>query len=97
MRVIARSTLREFWIKHPDAEEALQAWYDDAERTQWKTPADIRATYPSASFVSNNRVIFNIRGNHYRLIVHIHYNTQIVYIRFVGTHPEYDRIDALTV
>jgi mRNA interferase HigB len=97
MRTIAQSTLREFWIKHPDAEEALQAWYDDAERTQWKTPTDIRATYPSASFLSNNRVVFNIRGNHYRLVVHIRYNTQIIYIRFVGTHAEYDRIDALTL
>lgn len=97
MRVIARSTLREFWIKHPDAEEALQAWYDDAERARWKTSSDIKATYPSASFVSNNRVVFNIRGNHYRLVVHIHYNTQIVYVRFVGTHAEYDRIDVLTI
>jgi mRNA interferase HigB len=97
MRVIARSTLREFWIKHPDAEETLQAWYDDTARTDWRTPADIRVTYASASFLSNNRVVFNIRGNHYRLVVHIHYNTQIVYIRFVGTHAEYDRIDALTI
>lgn len=97
MRIIARSTLREFWLKHPDVEEALQAWYDDAERAQWKTPSDIKATYQSASFVSNHRVVFNIRGNHYRLIVHIHYNTQIVYIRFVGTHAEYDRVDALTI
>jgi mRNA interferase HigB len=65
MRIIAKSTLREFWEKHSDVEEALQAWYDDTERSHWKTPADIRAVYASASFLANNRVVFNIRGNHY--------------------------------
>ena len=97
MRVIAKGVLRTFWERHPDAEEALQAWYDDAERAGWRTPAAIRRRYPSASFLANNRVVFNIRGNHYRLVVHIHYNTQIVYIRFVGTHGDYDRIDAVTI
>lgn len=97
MRVITRGTLREFWEKHPDAEEALQAWYGDAERAHWETPADIRAVYQSASILASNRVVFNIRGNRYRLVVQIHYNTQIVYIRFVGTHAEYDRIDSLTI
>ena len=97
MRIIAKSALREFWEQHPDAEEALQAWYEDTERAGWKTPANIRVAYPSASFLANNRVVFNIRGNHYRLVVHIHYNTQIVYVRFVGTHPEYDRIDASVI
>jgi mRNA interferase HigB len=95
--VIAKSTLREFWRKHPDAEEALQAWYGDAERARWDTPADIRVVYQSASFLASNRVVFNIRGNRYRLVAQIHYNTRIVYIRFVGTHAEYDRIDALTI
>lgn len=97
MRVITRGTLREFWEKHPDSEEALQAWYGDAERAQWETPADIRTVYQSASFLASNRVVFNIRGNRYRLVTQIHYNTQIVYIRFVGTHAEYDRTDALTI
>lgn len=97
MRVIAKGTLRSFWQKHPDTEETLQAWYDDAVRSNWRTPADIRAVYASASFLADNRVVFNIKGNHYRLIVQIHYNTQIVYIRFVGTHAEYNRIDALTI
>jgi mRNA interferase HigB len=97
MRVIARRTLREFWERYPDAKDALDAWYDDAERATWKTPADIRARYPNASFLEHNRVVFNIRGNHYRLIVQIHYNTQIAFIRFVGTHRDYDRIDADSV
>ena len=97
MRVIAKSTLREFWEVYADAEDALQAWYEDAERARWNFPADIRSVYPTASFLANNRVVFNIRGNHYRLIVQVHYNTEIVYIRFVGTHAQYDRIDATTI
>ena len=84
MRIIARSTLREFWEKHPDAEEALQAWYDEVERAHWQSPVDIRAIYANASFLASNRVVFNIRGNHYRIVTHIHFNTQIVYIRFVS-------------
>lgn len=86
MRIIARRTLREFWQRHPDAEHALQAWYSDARQAVWKTPQDIRNVYASASFVANNRVVFNIRGNQYRLIVAINYDYGIVYIRFVGTH-----------
>jgi mRNA interferase HigB len=97
MRVIAKSTLRMFWQRHPDAEEALQAWYDEAERAVWRTPAEIRSRYASASILADNRVVFNIKGNQYRLVVQIHYNTQIVYVRFVGTHAEYDCIDAETV
>lgn len=97
MRVIAKSMLRSFWERHPDAEEALQAWYEDAERASWHTPAAIKHRYPNASFLADNRVVFNIRGNHYRLVVHIHYNTQIIFIRFVGTHSQYDRIDAVTI
>jgi len=97
MRIIAKSTLREFWDIYPHAEEALHAWYEDTERARWNSPSDIRLVYPNASFLANNRVVFNIRGNHYRLIVQIHYNTQIVFIRFVGTHAQYDRIDATTI
>ncbi len=97
MHVIARRTLREFWERHTDAEDALTAWYQDASRATWRTPDDIRALYATASFVPNNRVVFNIRGNSYRLVVHVVYRTGRVYVRFVGTHAEYDRIDAETV
>lgn len=97
MRVIAKRTLRTFWHRHPDAAEALQAWYDEAERTVWRSPADIRARYASVSILADNRVVFNMQGNQYRLVVQIHYHTQIVYVRFVGTHAEYDRIDAETI
>jgi mRNA interferase HigB len=89
--------LREFWLSQADAEDALRAWYADAQHADWKTPADIRAVYANASVLANNRVVFNIRGNTYRLIVAIHYASGIVYVRFVGTHAEYDRIDAETI
>ncbi len=97
MRIIARKTLREFWQKHPDAEEALRAWYHDVKLARWKTPNDIRRIYANASFVTNHRVVFNIRGNTYRVIVALNYDYGIVYIRFVGTHREYDKLDAGTV
>lgn len=97
MRIIARKTLREFWRKHPDAEQALRAWYHDVKLARWKTPADIRRIYANASFVTNNRVVFNVRGNTYRIVVAINYDFGIVYVRFVGTHREYDKIDAGTV
>ncbi len=97
MRVIALRTLREFWEQHPDAEQALQAWYHDARQATWMSPANIRAVYANASIIANNRVVFNIRGNQYRLVVAINYQYGIVYIRFVGTHQEYDRIDATTI
>jgi mRNA interferase HigB len=97
MRIIARKTLRTFWERHPDAEQALKAWYQDTQHAAWLTPNDIRRVYATASIIANNRVVFNIRGNHYRLIVAINYAYQIVYIRFVGTHQEYDQIDATTI
>lgn len=97
MRIISRKALREFWERHPDARQALQAWYADAKRATWKTPADIKNVYRNASFVASNRVVFNIKGNRYRLVVVIQYEHGIVYIRFVGTHQEYDRIDAVTI
>lgn len=97
MRIIALKTLRAFWEKHSAARQALQAWYHDAKHATWKTPADIKAVYRNASVVENNRVVFNIKGNQYRLVVAIQYQFGIVYIRFVGTHQEYDKIDVTTV
>jgi mRNA interferase HigB len=86
--------LREFWEKHPQSEMPLRSWYADACHADWRTPADIKATHRNASFVGSNRVIFNIKGNDYRLIVAVHYNRGMLYIRFVGTHAEYDAINA---
>lgn len=97
MRIISRRTLREYWQTHPDAKQPLQAWYTNVKRADWKTPSDVKASYRNASFVANNRVIFNIKGNLYCLVVAINYEYRIVYIRFIGTHQEYDRIQASTV
>jgi len=94
MRVIARSTLREFWKIHPEAEESLKAWYAEAKHASWQTPQDIKDLYGSASFPGNDRVVFNICGNKYRLIVVVKYSFSVIYIRFIGTHDEYDKIDA---
>jgi len=94
MRIIAVRTLREFWESHADAEQPLKAWYKEATDTRWKEPNEIKQRYPSADVLPGNRIVFNIKGNTYRLIVKIHYNTGIVFIRFVGTHAEYDKIDA---
>ena len=93
MRIFSKKVLREFWEKHADARRPLEAWYADTLQAQWRTPADIKQVYRNASFVANNRVVFNIKGNAYRLVVKIHYNRERVYIRFVGTHRAYDKID----
>ena len=97
VRIIALATLREFWCKHPDAETPLRAWHADAEHANWRTPADIKAAHRNASFVANGRVVFNIKGNAYRLVAAVHYNRGLMFVRFVGTHADYDRIDVATV
>lgn len=97
MRIIARKTLRDFWEKHSDAEQPLRAWYDDTRNANWRSPTEIKAVYRNASILPNNRVVFNIKGNHYRLIVMIRYDLGIVFIRFVGIHAEYDEVDATTI
>ena len=97
MRIISRKTLKDFWEQHADSRQPLQAWYADAKQADWKSPADIKNYYRNASFISSNRIVFNIIGNKYRLVVAINYNIGIVYIRFVGTHHEYDKIDAATI
>lgn len=97
MRIIARRTLREFYAAHADAKSALEAWFYEASVAKWAEPQDIKQRYPSADILPGNRVVFNIKGNTYRLIIKIHYNTGIVFIRFVGTHADYDKIDALHI
>ena len=86
MRVIARRALREFWQLHRRAEQPLKAWYAEAARAVWRSPQDIKRIYAHASFVADNRVVFDIAGNRYRLIVHVNYDYQVVYVKFVGTH-----------
>ncbi|MDQ3842390.1 MAG: type II toxin-antitoxin system HigB family toxin [Bacteroidota bacterium] len=97
MRVIAKKILREFWEKHSDCEQQLKAWYQEASKAEWKSTKIIKADYPSASFLNDNRIVFNIKGNHYRLVVRVNYEYQMVWIRFIGTHAEYDKIDATKI
>ena len=97
MRVIAVSTLRDFWKRHPDAEQPLKTWFEEVTKASWTQPSDIKAQYGSASILKNRRVVFNIKGNDYRLVVAIDYSYEVIYVRFVGTHRDYDRIDAKTI
>jgi mRNA interferase HigB len=94
LRVIAKSVLRAFWERFPQAEEPLQAWYREVEKEDWDEPAKVKEKYRSASIIKGSRVVFNIKGNDYRLVVRINYPYRVIYIRFVGTHADYDRINA---
>ena len=97
MHVVSRKTLLLFWEKHKDAEDALKEWFKEAEHAKWRTTSDIKARYGSADFIRGNRVVFNIKGNQFRLVAKVEYQSQVVFIRFVGTHKEYSRIDAETI
>jgi mRNA interferase HigB len=100
MRVIAKSTLVAFWQEnsaYQDAKEAALAWYRHALKADWASPADVKKDFGHASILQGGRVVFNIAGNKYRLVVWFNYAYRVVYIRFIGTHAQYDRIDAQTV
>ena len=94
MRVISVASLRAFWLQHPDAEQPLKAWFEEASKATWTQPSDIKAQYRSASILKNRRVVFNIKGNDYHLVVAVAYRLQIIYVKFIGTHQQYDAIDA---
>ncbi|MCU7965545.1 MULTISPECIES: type II toxin-antitoxin system HigB family toxin [unclassified Shewanella] len=99
MRVVSRAALREFWEQpiYQDSEQPLKSWYEEAKNANWQNPQEIKDQYRNASFVGNNRVVFNIHGNKYRLIVAVNYKFAMVYVRFVGSHAEYDKVDATTI
>ena len=97
MRIVAKRTLRTYWEAEPRAEQPLKAWYAVAAKADWTSPADVKDTYGNASILSNGRVVFNIGGNRYRLVVRFDYANQIGFVRFVGTHAEYGAIDASTI
>jgi len=94
MRVFAKKILREFWERQTDSEEQLKTWYKEASKAVWTSPNDIKSEYPRASILKSGRVVFNICGNNYRLIVQINYSRGWVFIRFIGPHVEYDKVDA---
>ncbi len=93
MRIIAIKVLKDFWGKHNDAEQPLKSWYSETKEANWNKPADITKQYRTASIIKNNRMVFNIKGSDYRLVTAINYDFKIVYIRFIGTHKEYDKIN----
>jgi mRNA interferase HigB len=93
-RIFAKSTLRLFWEKYPDSEQYLKTWYDTAMSSEWKTPGDVTRSYATASVLKDSRIVFNIKGNSYRLVAKFNYEKQWIFIRFIGSHTEYDKIDA---
>ena len=97
MRIVAKRTLRAYWEKQRRAEQPLKPWYAIAAKAEWSSPADVKTAYRNASIVSNDRVVFNIGGNRYRLVVRFDYTGRIGFVRFVGTHAEYDAVDAPNV
>jgi mRNA interferase HigB len=94
VRIISKRALREFWERHSESEQTLLSWYREVEKADWTTPAHVMERYPNASIVGPDRVVFRIRNNEYRIVVRIFYPGRMLYIRFVGTHREYDRINA---
>lgn len=97
MRIIAISQLKTFWQKYPDSEQSLLAWIDEVKNANWQTPADIKGQFRHASVLKSRRMVFNIKGNDYRLVVAVAYRYGALYIKFVGTHKQYDAVDADTV
>jgi len=97
MRVIKRETLRQFWKKHADAEQALKSWFAEAKRAKWKNTNAMKLDYPSASVITGKRTVFNIKGNTYRLVVDIEYKAGIIFIVWFGTHVEYDKINIKSI
>ena len=96
-RIFAKSTLRLFWEKYPDSEQYLKTWYDTAMGSDWRTPTDVKKGYANASILKGSRIVFNIKGNAYRLVAKFNYEKQWIFIRFIGTHSEYDKIDATKI
>lgn len=96
-RIFAKSTLREFWEKYPDSEQYLKTWYDTAMNSDWKATNDVKQSYAHATILKDSRIVFNIKGNSYRLVIKFNFGQQLAFVRFIGTHTEYDKIDADTI
>jgi len=96
-RIFAKSILKGYWEKHPDSEQYLKTWFDTAMNSDWKTPTDVKQTYANASILKDSRIVFNIKGNKHRLVVKFNFEKQWIFIRFIGLHAEYDKIDANTI
>ena len=96
-RIVAKRTVKEYWEKHPETKEYLQTWYETVRNAEWRTPNDIKQFYATVSILKNSRVVFNFKGNDYHLVAKINFEKQWLFIRFIGTHKEYDKIDANTI
>jgi mRNA interferase HigB len=96
-RIFAKSALVEYWQVHPETEHYLKIWYKSVLRHEFKSPAEVKRVFATASILKNGRIVFNVKGNSHRLVTHFNFSTQVVYIRFVGTHNQYDKIDANTI
>ena len=96
-RIFAKSTLREFWKKYPDSEQYLKTWYETAINADWRIPSDVKQSYSSASILKDSRIVFNIKGNSYRLVAKFNFEKQWIFIRFVGTHSEYNKINVYDI
>ena len=96
-RIFLKKTLRDYWEKHLDCEQYLKTWFDTAMNSDWKSPNEVKQTYASASILKNSRIVFNIKRNTYRLVVKVNFEKQWIFIRFIGTHAEYDKINANTI
>ena len=93
-RIFSKSTLKDFWMKNPDSEQYLKTWFDTAMNSNWKTPNEVKQTYANASILKESRIVFNIKGNTYRLVAKFNFEKQWIFIRFIGKHSEYNKIDA---
>lgn len=97
MRIIRKKPLVDFYKKHNQAEQPLKSWIEEVKLSHWSTPQDVKNNYKTADILPDNRVVFNIKGNHFRLIIKVNYNCGVAYIKFIGTHSEYDKINAETI
>lgn len=97
MRIISKKILRDFWEIHADSEQSLKSWFQETSVAEWKNPNEVKNNYPRASILNDNRIVFNIKGNTYRLIIRINYSYQMIWIRFIGTQSEYDKVNANTI
>ncbi len=93
-RIFSKSTIKDFWLKNPDSEQYLKTWFDTAMNANWKTPNEVKQTYANASILKDSRIVFNIKGNTYRLVAKFNFEKQWIFIRFICTHNEYAKIDA---
>lgn len=96
-RIFVKGTLRSYWEKYPETEQYLKTWYDTAINANWKSPNEVKYNYANASILKNSRIVFNVKGNSHRLIAKFNFEKQWIFIRFIGTHSEYDKIDANTI